>query len=163
MTTPFDRDVPGPESEPHYVPSPALLDLISDIANEPALDSRLWCGVTMAINMDVLRPTSDAEDLVLDIVGNALASGTATDSDYHLTRNADGQVVDVDFDDVHGPGDLAELILAIMKIEDVDARRVALEALIVPYARDDHAGVAVVESAIRRFISWVEEENRTRH
>ena len=94
----FDQNVPAPASEPYYAPSAPMQDLISQIAHAPALDRRLWCGVTMAINMDVLRPTADAEELVLDVVGSALAGDYATDQDFHLTHDAHGHVVDVDFD-----------------------------------------------------------------
>lgn len=101
--------------EPFYVPSPALLKLISDIAHAPALDCRLWAGVTLAIKMDSLHPALDAAEHVLAIVGAALA----------------GSVAAVNSDATFGGGDCAELVLAIMAVDDVNARRVALEALIV--------------------------------
>lgn len=141
-----------------YVPSPELIKLITDIANAPTLEARSLAGTTLATTMASNQPSSILEEQAIGYVRKALSVG-------HTTRpGIIGSDEDNAFDDVGAEATkIANLMLAIMTVDDVGARRVALEAIVRACVRSDAAAAAVAHAAIRRFIGWVGQENRTHH
>lgn len=148
---------------PDQVRTPALLNLINHIARAPAWDVRFWAGVTLATRPSKLGAEPGAMDDVIAAVGDALAGGYATDPNLELTHNDEAEVTDIQWDPAFGDDRYAELVLAMMKVDDIDVRRVALEALVVGAGPDDAADFVITDGAIRRFLGWVGQENRTRH
>jgi len=141
-----------------YVPSPALIELIADIANAPTLQARSRAGFTLAATMASNQPSSVAEQQAIGTVSKALSAGQMTQPTIAGFDDDDA------FDDAGaGATEIADLMLAVMTVDDVGARRVALEALVRACVDHDAAAAAVAHAAIRRFIDWVDQENRTRH
>ena len=145
------------DPETAYVPSPAFIKLIADIANAPTLELRSWAGVTLATTMASDQPSSVAEQQAVGAVSKALSAR------YEIPPDTVGSYDDASDDGGSGAMEMADLMLAVMAVDDVGARRVALEALVHACVGHDDIAAAVAHGAVRRFIGWVDQENRTRH
>lgn len=139
-----------------YVPSPALIKLIADIANAPTLEVRYRAGITLAKTMASDQPSSLAEQQAIGPVSKALSAG------HEIRHDTVGSDDDASADVGSGAMEMADLMLTAMAVDDVGARRVALEALVHTCVGHDDVAAAVLHAAVRRFIGWVDQENRTR-
>lgn len=147
-------NVPPPELG--YMPSPAVIRLIGEIANAPTLELRVWAAATLMMTMTrIVGPESLAEHKAMVAVAEVLA-----------TRDAParaGLALGASWEAAVDTPDTAELLSDVMKVDDVGARHVALEALVIACADGDESAVAVACAAVRSFIDRVDQENRTRH
>ncbi|CAL1690589.1 hypothetical protein MMB232_00718 [Brevundimonas subvibrioides] len=162
MPTEADRRVFS-SKDARQPPSDPLLSLISEIARAHELDVRFWAGVTLTKKLSSRESDPGAKSCALASIQDALVGGYATDPNFELMRDDKGEVADVQWGSAFGDNHYAALVLAMMKVDDIDVRRVALEALVISAGPDKAADFAVTKGAIRRFLGWVSQENRTRH
>lgn len=147
------RNVPSPELG--YMPSPAIIRLIGEIANAPTLELRVWAAATLIMMTSTIRPASLTEQEATVAVAEVLAIGSAPGR-VGLALGASWKAT------VDAP-DTAQLLSDVMKVDDVGARHVALEALVTACADGGESAIAVAYAAVRSFIGRVDQENRTRH
>lgn len=124
---------------------------------------RFYAGITLATGMADLGSEPGALEGALALVGEALVRGYATGSEFELVHDASGAVSDIEWQPTFGNDRCADLVLEMMKVDDVDVRQVALEALVVGVTPPQAEDFVVTDGSIRRFLGWVGQENRTRH
>lgn len=148
-----------------YQPSAELSDLIREVAHHPDLDFRLWAGMTILINLDILDDPEEAEEVPLDVVGLCLNGADYRDhliGEFALTRRHDGVVTDIDYEDAYG-GDLrAAALLTVMKTPDLLAREFVLSRLACA-ARGTAEQQTMSAASLLQVAQWIAARNYTHH
>lgn len=129
--TTFDIDVPFGLIDADYNASDVLVDVLIEVADLDDLQFRFWCAMVMATNLSTLTPCDDAEQVVVDVIGEAFAYDGPIDQSYRPVLDASGQMAGVlnDAGDQHPADDWEALCFAIASLTDVDARASALVEL----------------------------------
>ncbi len=107
--------------------------LVGHVVDHPDLDFRLWAGMTLLINLDVLDSVEEAEAVATDVISSCLINGRYQDhldGQFSSTTDDAGEVLEVDYDEVYGDDPRAEAILTTMKSSDRGVRLAALLALV---------------------------------
>jgi hypothetical protein len=149
----FDLDVdPGP-IDVTYSPSEDMLATIEGIAEHDDLSFRFWAAQTLFVNMTMVTPCGDAEEVVTFIVDDAIEEGEPTDGAYQLILDDAGHIVGVGYDDevVHEPCECDQLIFEIVRQVDVTARYAGLVQLATLSAVTEENGLAGERLAECRF------------
>lgn len=150
---------------PPYTCSAQMDRLLDVVVQHPDLGFRLWAGMTVLINMDVLEAHEEAEEVAIDVISSCVVTGRYSDhldEEFELVTQPDGTVTDVLYDDVYGEDVRAAALLALMKSPDHHARRLALKELTVATATGG-MDVEITALALLRLAGWIERENYTRH
>ena len=124
----FDLDVPYGPMDQDYSASDVLVDVMFAVAELDDEAFRFWCAMTTATNFLSIAPCEDAEEVVVHVIGEAMAYETPIDQSYRPVVDATGRLTAVlnDDDDQHPADEWETLCFAIIKVVDLDARTSAL-------------------------------------
>jgi uncharacterized protein YqfA (UPF0365 family) len=137
-TSKFDLDIdPGPINAT-YSPSEAMLETIHAIAQIADLPFRFWAAKTLFVNMSTLTPCSDAEEVVISVVGLAIKKGQPTDSQHQIVLDDVGQLQGVVSEDqLDEPEEFDVITFEIVNQPTVEVRKAELVRLAVCSAFTD--------------------------
>jgi hypothetical protein len=154
MTEPrYDLDIYPPDDTGPFMPEPEFYAALDAVANEVDLEVRFYAAVQVIVALEGAAVKSEAARNSVELVNHILANELVS-NDTMLIFAANGSVAGVDVGEDESFGDqgvTANLILEIVALEEVIARRSALIALALQTATGVY-GVEPYSAALHRYI-----------
>lgn len=154
-----------PDAAAPYKPGRELSELMRTIAHHPDLDFRLWAGMTILINLDILEDLEEAEEVPIDVIGLCLDGADYRDhlaGKFNVISQPDGAITDIDYDDAYGDDLRAAALLTIMKTPDLMAREFVLSRLACA-ARGTAEDFPITAASLLQVAQWIAARNYTHH